>query len=603
MALFGRKAAETPQPAEPVRATEGLEKHRVHHSYIWLGGLYVTFIVLFSASISLGSSLVPMIMFDGDPFGFVVIAICALSILLVIAAVFAYRFVAYKHVWYEIGPSEFSFYQGILSKKRVHIPYQRIQSVDQRASLIQRIFGVCTVSVDTAGGSANKATVIPYIVKQDAEVLRRELFARKRYALAVEAGTVSQEEVAKAFSQQAAGVADSSGNVLDAPAGLWDDLGGVFAGDAVDTGAVSYEYGLSNKELILTGLSNNTAFALILVGVLGIIGQLIDLIFGFAPATVGTVDQLVAEGSTWVVGAAAAAGIAFLFGTVVFIWALSAVATCLSYGGFKARRRGSRIEVERGLLQHQFNGVDVDRVQSITIRQSLVRRALGCCEVSIGKVEASANGDDGSQQNNAGRGLVIHPFVKMSRVPEILAGIIPEYADVPYEALPLPRVALRRGIIRRCILQGFGFWLAVLTALTQISVNVVAGTTGDPELVASLGFINAAALVGYAFAVVLLVVDVIGAVLWYRESSFAFNRGFMQITRGGLARESTSFPRSKIQFGYTRVNPFQHRAGTRTICVRTAAGIGGSTIRLIDASEPDALAWLAWLRPRGNVVS
>lgn len=580
-----------------------LEKHRVHHSYVWLGSIRVVAIILFATAVSMGSSLIGVVADGtmGSPgdarLVFIIFGICALVMLAVVVAVVVYQVVSYKHVWYEIGPTEFDFYQGILSKKRVHIPYQRIQSVDQRASLFQRLFGVCTVSIDTAGGSNNKATVIPYLTKQDAETLRRELFARKRYAIAVDAGEVSGAEGARA----AAGFgASTAGNVLDMPADLWDDIGGVFAGQSVDTGVVSFEYGLTNKELILTGLSNNTAFALVLIGVLSMIGQLFGMALDVAPGATNAIGHAVATGSAWAVGAVTAAGAALVMGVVVLIWLLSAVATCVSYGGFKARRRGNRIEVEHGLLQHRFRGVDIDRVQSVTVRQSFIRRLLKCCEISVGKVEAVAE-SDGSQQTSLSNGLVIHPFVRIDRVPEILAGIIPEYADVPYEAITLPRVALRRGIIRRCVLRGFGFWFAVLVALGHVAFNMWLAPM-DSELAAAASYVNAAAIAGYVFAVVLLAIDVVGAVLWYRESSFAFNRGFMQVTTGGLARETTSFPRGKIQFGHTRENPFQRRAGTKTVLVRTAAGVGGSTVQLVDVASSDASAWLDWLKPRGNAL-
>ena len=155
------------------------------------------------------------------------------------------------------------------------MPYQRIQSVDQHATLIQRIFGVCSVSIDTAGGAANKAVIVPYVQKTQAEELRRELFARKQYAVAVRNGAAPDAAVAAMAS--AAGVPAQAlhegANVLDAPAEIWQDVRGVFGGAAVDTGRVTYEYGMSNKELVFTGLSNNTAFFVVVVGIVGAVSQ------------------------------------------------------------------------------------------------------------------------------------------------------------------------------------------------------------------------------------------------------------------------------------------------------------------------------------------
>ena len=212
----------------------------------------------------------------GDiPMLFIVIGSVIAGIVVLVALVAVYQVISYKHLYYELGPEEFNLYSGILNKKRVHVPYQRIQSVDQHATLIQRIFGVCSVSIDTAGGAANKAVIVPYVQKTQAEELRRELFARKQYAVAVQNGAAPDAAVAAMAS--AAGVPAQAlhegANVLDAPAEIWQDVRGVFGGAAVDTGRVTYEYGMSNKELVFTGLSNNTAFFVVVVGIVGAVAQ------------------------------------------------------------------------------------------------------------------------------------------------------------------------------------------------------------------------------------------------------------------------------------------------------------------------------------------
>ena len=604
---------QAPQP-QPQPAPRELQKHHVHHSYIWLGSLRTAFMLLVVVAFSSFSAIIGAIS-DGEvitrgdiPTLVLIIGAVIVGIVVLVALIAVYQVISYKHLYYELGPEEFNLYSGILNKKRVHVPYQRIQSVDQRATLIQRIFGVCSVSIDTAGGASNKAVMVPYVQKTQAEELRRELFARKQYVVAVQNGAASEAEAAAAAVAVAAGAVPqgvheaANANVLDAPAEIWQDVRGVFGGAAVDTGRVTYEYGMSNKELIFTGLSNNTAFFVVVIGIVGAVAQFMG---EMAPLLSGTMEPLVGN----VVGASVqlfggnliAAGVAAFVGASLVLWLLSAIGACISYGGFRACRRDNRIEVEHGLLQHRFQGVDVDRVQSVVVKQSFIRRLLGYCELSLGKIDAAAEGSDDQQKSLNQQGLVIHPFVKMTRVPEILAGIIPEFADVPTDNIPVAPVGLRRAITRRCLIQGTGFWLAVLVAVGQIAVNVLANPA-VPDEAMTLFFVNNGALFGYALAVVLLILDAVGAVLWFRGSGFAYNERFMQVSNGGFARETISFPRKKIQFGYTKTNPFQRNAGTATVSARTAAGIGGTTIRLIDAREDDARAWLAWLKPHGNVI-
>ena len=602
-----------PMPQEPPR-------HHVHHSYIWLGSIQAGAAMFFVVLVSGFSGFVGALA-DGETIGddlpmlMLVIGAIVLGLVLIIGLVALFQWLSYKHLYYVIGPEEFNLYSGIFNKKRVHVPYQRIQSVDQRASLLQRLFGVCTVSIDTAGGSNNKAVQVPYVQKSQAEQLRTELFARKQYATAVQEGMAPQEAAVavaaasgvvlpQAGAAGQAAVAGAAGqaphNVLDAPAEIWTDVRGVFGGSAVDTGKVTYEYGLTNKELLFTGLSNNTAFVLVILGILGGAAQFASQM---APVLTGMVDPLVGQfmllSGQLFGGNLVAAGVALVLVIAAVMWLLSIVGSAISFGGFRACRRDNRIEVERGLLQHQFQGVSVDRVQSVIVKQSFIRRLLGYCELSLGKIDAAAESSD-EQQKSLSQGLVVHPFVKMSRVPEILAGLVPEFAGVPVESTPVAPVALRRALIRRGIIQGTGLWLAVIIAIGQLCSNAFIVPDGDGVI--ALFYINTGAFIGYALCLVLFVLDLVGAVLWFRGSGFAYNEHFMQVSNGGFARETVSFPRKKIQFGYTKTNPFQRRARTATVSARTAAGIGGTTIRLIDVCEEDARSWLDWLKPRGNVV-
>ncbi|WP_449316898.1 PH domain-containing protein [Rubneribacter sp.] len=581
------------QPQQPVR-------HRVHHSYIWLGSAQMVLALLAALLVAGFSSIIGAIAdgaraFADAPAGIMVTVVSVLGFLALVGVVVLVQWWSYRHLYYELGPEEFNLYSGIFNKKRVHVPYQRIQSVDQRATLPQRIFGVCTVDIDTAGGAANKAVQVPYVLRSQAEELRRELFARKQ------AAAVAQGGAAVARAPQV--TASAPGNVLDAPAEIWQDVCEVFGGKEVDTGTVTYEYGLTNRELVLTGLSNHTSQVVIVLGILGVVAQVFELA---APLAAGPLESAFGRVSSAglqlfggnLIALVAIAVVAFS----VVLWALSAVGACISYGGFKARRRDSRIEVEHGLLQHRFQGVDVDRVQSVMVKQSFIRRLMGYCEVSLGKVDAASENSGGQAQGfEMQTGLVIHPFVKMNRVPEILAGLVPEFADVPVQVTPVAPAALRRALVRRCILLGSGFWLAALAAVTQVAVNLwVAPHYSEQAGVA--GTVNLIATACYVLALVLLVFDAAGAVLWYRGSGFAYNERFMQVSNGGLSRETVSFPRRKIQFGYTKTNPFQRRSGTATINVRTAAGVSGSTIRLVDAREDDAQDWLDWMRPRRDAT-
>ena len=640
------EAPQQTQQPQPAPQPEGAEpvKHHVHHSYMWLESIRTLVVVALAVLVTNFSTIVGVIAdggLDGFPTGLALALVAGgslLAILVVVGIVVAMRVVSYKHLYFIVGPEEFTLCSGVFSKKRVHVPYQRVQSIDQRATLLQRIFGVCTVLIDTAGGASNKAIAVPYVTKQQAEWLRAELYNRKNHLAAVAAGAVGSAAAGAAVGSGAVaapavaspavapapGIAAGAaapgapapvgqpafGNVLDIGSQAWDEVGGLFAGAGVDTGRVTYEYGLTNKELFLTGLSGSTSAGLILlgliVGLLQLVGNAFEL---FGDAANSVVASAVSYATSQAMGAVVGLVVVPFIVVLLVLWLLSALGACVSYGGFKARRRDNRIEVEYGLLKHSFQGLAVDRVQSVSINQTFIRRLLGYCEISLGKIDA-AEGENASNNQNANellnKGLVVHPFVKVSRVPEIFAGLIPEFADLPQDSIPVAKVALRRALIRRGIVQGGGFWCAVAAAilaavLAAVGAAIESGALyleSDDLFLLSMGSVAAMGL--FVWAAILFVIDIIGAVLWARESSFAFNRRFMQVSNGGLSRTTISFPRQKIQFGCARSNPLQRRAGTRTLLATTAAGQGGTTTTLVDVPVEDAAAWLDWLKPGGN---
>lgn len=661
--MEGLNRVEQPQAACPgaPQAPEP-ERHKLHHSYIWLGTVRALPAILIAVLVSGWSGVMAVVDAFEYGMGFAGIAVALMVMLLALAVIAGIAMgiyaLTYRYIWYEFGESEFSFYSGIVSKKRVHVPYQKVQSVNEKASLLQRLAGVCTVSVDTAGGAENKAVTIPYVKRSSAERIRQELFLRKRLMDAglspadadaqvralqaqqawaqgqqhapvvqvppaarpagapvptagyggVAAPNAPQQPAPAAWAQPTqpqsvaadpfANAAAPDGNLLDIPAGILDDLRGAFGGQAVDTGAVSYEFGLSNKELVLSAITGKSSFALVLVGVIATVSSglttLIDA--NLLPGDAGFYSSLAgvaAAGGPWVWGMMASG----LLGVLLLIWVASVIAACVSYGGFRACRRGERVEVERGIISHEFTGIEVERIQSIHIHQSFFQRLLRCCSLSYGRVGATEGDSSDQSASIAQSALVVHPFLPVSRVPEVLAGLTPEYADVPAADRPVPPQALRRAVTRRAVWQGLGFWIAVVALAVYVACIAAFG----PELSTEDWAISRAVLVAVlVLAAVIFAVEAVDAVLWHRCSGFGFNTRYATLVNGGLSVDTVALPRPKIQLARLRTNPLQRRAHTATLIAVSAAGVGGKKERLVDVSETDAREWLAWTRPHGG---
>ncbi|MBP5313452.1 MAG: PH domain-containing protein [Eggerthellaceae bacterium] len=604
-------------------------RYNVHKSFILLGSIRtgLTLSVVLAASV-LPGVLQSVFRAIGGESSFtpntwiVALAIVGgiLAILLISwLATLVYNAIAYKHLYYVFEKDEFSVHRGILQKRHVHVPYGRVQSVNQTASLLQRAAGVCTVNIDTAGGASNKAIMIPYVTKEDADLLRMELFARKHAVALISEGKQEEADALLAamaqkratgqeFSVSGAllGVSDALGNTVAGMTdqtkpidnaldklNIWNETTGVFGGSTVEMEAASYEHGLNNKQIFFSAISNSrslfAASAIVIASVLVVIATVFEAVPSSIWEDEGFTRFLAIFG-----GSFASFILAGFLATVLIVWIIDLLVTTLSYGGFKARRRGSRIEVERGLLSHQIDGLDIDRVQSVIISQSLVKRILGYCEIGLGKIEAVNQSETGTNNTNVpGKGgvLVVHPFVKLADVASVLEGLVPEFADTPEASIELPKCAIRRAIVRRGFIRNPFFWGGVFAAIPH--VILVSGFTGGSYM----ALIDNLAFVWYAICAFGIGIVIADAILWAKGSAFGYNKSFMCIKTAGITVKSVCMPRSKMQFAILASNPFQRHAKTKTIAFKSAAGVGGTMISLYDVEENDAASWFEYAMP------
>ena len=599
--------------------------HGVHHSYVWLGGLKLSVVMIFSIGVSVIGSAGGMLFAalsspdPGTPLWMVPLIIGGglAGCLLIVGIDFLIYWLAWKNLRYELGPQEFSLYSGVFSKKRMHVPYQRIQSVDTRASLLQRLVGVCTLEVDTAGGSSNAAILVPYLLKSDAQALRHELFARKAVVLA--GGSITQDgsylaadgmPLAQDGPAAQPGAAAAGANVLDELTSPLQGAAGIFdAASFAESQPASYEASLTNKELLLAGISDmRSVLGAIILGLMGFGAAVLSLDF-FSDALADYIEQQV-EGGVFAQMISGAIGpslflrmlLPFLLcfiGAMLVMSALSAIGSVLSYGGFKVRRRGSRIEVERGLLQRRTQGVDIDRVQLLRVQHGWIRRKLGYCKVLVGRIDSVAGEDNsnGSASAVASEGMVVHPFLRTSELPAFLEGLVPELSYSCNASVRPAQRARGRAIRRHGLLYNWGFWCLVVLLLCAAGALVTVSVAAPRYM----GDAVRMAVMASPLALVLLAVIAVGMVRgakWHAGSRLEYGGGFIHLVNEGFSCEEVVAPRCKVQYSTVRENPFQNRAGLATACFTTAAGVGGHTEKIWDLDLQDAEAFQEHLRPR-----
>jgi putative membrane protein len=552
--------------------------------------------------------------------GLGILIILAVFFIVLIGFSVLFAYVYYKRFLWEITEADIHIYSGIIFKKQVHIPFQRVQSIDFNAGIVDRVLGLVKLKIETAGGASNKGVLIPALKLAEAEALRAEVFARKRVlsqdrsvaprgvtsqGAAVRGGMVPgvapqgamvQGEAPPRFDPQTGGplaAAQTFGAVDGFVREIGDEaagLRGIFANDYQENAPVEYEYGLSVRELILTALSSDQLLVVFAV-LLGIVGQVVGFLSSFVDwIDFGAIFDAAANRMLNSTALPTVIGIAvFIF---VFALLMGVAGTAVSYGGFKARRRGGRIEVERGLLARQYKGVSAARVQAVEIRQGFIRRFMGYAEIkllTIDSVDASSNQQNANAMQSGG--LIVHPFVKLNRVEDILEHLAPEFnqRSAQTEFKRLPRVSLRRALIRRTLIPGLVCVACAVVITLVLWFFSVFGSAVGPILIAL-----------WSLVVALIALFLIGSILWYRHAAYAYNPVMLTIRKGSYGVVTTVIPRRKIQWGSARQNPFQRLSQVASISAVTAAGVGGTAIGLRDLALDEADRFIDWMRPHNR---
>lgn len=90
---------------------------------------------------------------------------------------FGYAALAWRMTTYAVGAETVHLRRGILFKQQRHARLDRLQAVDVRQPLVARLFGLCELKLEVAGGS-DSGIAIGYLRDADASELRNELLAR-----------------------------------------------------------------------------------------------------------------------------------------------------------------------------------------------------------------------------------------------------------------------------------------------------------------------------------------------------------------------------------------------------------------------------------------
>lgn len=449
----------------------------------------------------------------------------------------------YYRFTYEIAGETLRVESGVIARQSREIPLGRIQNVDSRQGVLNRLLGLSVVAFETAGGATTEAT-LDAVDEAEAERLRRLV---QRHG-----ETVEEVSVEAAATTEAEG-AEQSASVAGERA------------DRVDTETL---FNFSLRDLLTYAVVSvrPAAPVLLLVGLpLGIDALLTVLRFNLGvvggPRTV-SLAVIEAFGPPRLVALVALTALQFLVAALV----LSIVLTVVEYYDFSLVREGDDLRYERGLLRRYSGTIPLSKVQTVTIRENALMRRFGFATLAV-----ETAGYSGGNRESA-QGVAI-PMAPRSVVYDLAHDIEP-FGDLDFERAPTR--ARRRYAARFAIVAG------VVTALGYAVDTFLLGT-------------------GYWWLLLGLFVLVPPAAhLRWRHRGVALDDDVLA-TRTGFWRQTTRVvPYYRVQTVFVGRSPFQRRRDLATVTADTAStsSLFGGAARAYDVDDERAAQLRDTLRER-----
>ncbi|QKG83946.1 PH domain-containing protein [Kroppenstedtia pulmonis] len=301
--------------------------------------------------------------------------------------IFLHCFMTWYRQRYEVVEDEFRMETGAWTKKKVYIPLERIQSVDDTEGIWHRLFGVIQLQIETASQQGEPEAVLAALSKKEALDLKRLLLQQH---------PTSQE----------------GKDTVEAPV------------------KNNPELHITNQRLLIAGLTSGKAGA-ILAAVLGPVFSLLEnfagkkSMFSFLERAYTTVS-------------ASFSPVSIILFALLLAWLLSVGFTIMLDARFTLRRENKHLHIHRGLLERRRTSLPVRRIQAVHLVEGVLRQPFGYVTVLV--ESAGYGGEDEDS-----RRIVCFPLLKRSEVKEFMEKFLPEYQQAVISSLqPLPRRVRKR---------------------------------------------------------------------------------------------------------------------------------------------------------------
>lgn len=306
----------------------------------------------------------------------------------IVGGFFLLLFIGVANWWrflYKVEDGEVHIKSGIFVRKNLYLTKDRIQVIDITSGVIQRMFGLVKLDIQTAGSSSREAAI-------DALTLDR---AREINSLLRDEGIDISDEVT--------GETEEKERVL---------------------------FNLPAKELLIAA-STSGSFGIALSILATLFSQIEPLIS--ESAMYEYVYELLPSQTDSIM----IVSVILIF--VVFAWLLSFFSTLFTYGDFRLEVKEKELVISRGIFEKKRITIPYNRIQAVHVTEGVIRQPLGYASLHI---ESAGYGDDKGTGS-----IVLFPLIRRDEILSLLNKVLPDYQK-EQEGISPPKRAARRYIFR-----------------------------------------------------------------------------------------------------------------------------------------------------------
>lgn len=324
---------------------------------------------------------------------------------------------------YRLDEDSLTLVSGLIFRNRRTVGYDKVHAINSASPVYLQPFHVVQLTVSTGGMDESSITLdaVPAALQLELETVRARFLAdgRSRDESAADESTADGADAAAGAgigsatpaTVEASGLSGVSGSERPATDGTsrGQDQGAPSSGDAP-------VFRASATDIVLFAITDLGFLAAAFV-VYGFISQLRDVLpKRWLENADQSVDRILARGLASIVMMVALCLIVLLI--------VSVVSSLLRFHGFEVWRRGDDLVVVRGLLTRRVTTVPVSRIQTIVIRQSVLRRPFRLCSVGLG-LSSSTAGEDNGEGSLAVANIL--PVIGTPHVVGVLRAMLPEW--------------------------------------------------------------------------------------------------------------------------------------------------------------------------------